>query len=294
MAAKEELTEPLAPAGRLRQAFEREEEMTRSPAFAFTLVASVFLAATPALAQWPAEDGACAGQEACNEEPFVMAGSDQSPVSGSLTLMSDYRFRGISRSDEDPALQAVLSLSAGRGFYAGTRATTLSGEDSFRRRNPALRDLGDVELDLYAGFGTLLGDGFEIDSGLLYRAYVGGDGPTDHFEPYASLSYLIGPVLATTGVRYAPSQDATGNEDLVYLFGQVDVSIPFQPWSFRLEAGHQDWGRFGDYWTWSIGAEHHLRIGGLPDTYLGLRYVDTDSALPGADAGLVASLRVAF
>ena len=82
---------------------------------------------------------------------------------------------------------------------------------------------------------------------------------------------------------------------MLYLFGQVDVTIPFRPWSFSAQVGRQDWGRFGDYWTWSIGVEHQLQIQGLPDTYVGLRYVDTDlPSVSGQDGGLVASLRLGF
>jgi uncharacterized protein (TIGR02001 family) len=263
-----------------------------------------FAAAAPAFAQEPGPEpeletaqpaDPCVGTEDCGDAPYAdMAGSDEPLVTGEVSLLSDYRFRGVSRSDEDPAVQAALTLTPGGGFYAGLRGTTLKGTDSFRELDPAFQDLGDVELDLYAGYGTQIGDGFEIDAGLMYYVFAGGDGPTDYFEPYASLSYLIGPVYGTLGAKYAPSQDAIGGEDMLYLFGQIDATIPFRPWSFSLQAGRQDWGAFGTYWTWSVGAEHHLRIEGLPDAYLGLRYVDTDTGLPNADAGLVASLRINF
>ena len=100
---------------------------------------------------------------------------------------------------------------------------------------------------------------------------------------------------ATAGAKYAPEQRAIGDEDMLYLFGQVDVSIPFRPWSFSLQAGRQDWGRFGSYWTWSAGVEHQLQIEGLPGAEIGLRYVDTDlPSTSGQDAGLVASLGFRF
>lgn len=234
-----------------------------------------------------------AAQDDRDEVPLgVSTGID---LSGEVSLLSDYRFRGVSRSDEDPALQAALTASHDSGFYAGIRATTLRGVDSFRLRNPAFRDLGDVELNLYAGYGARLGGGFDIDAGLLYYVFAGGDGATDHVEPYASLSYLIGPVYATAGAKYAPPQRAIGDEDMLYLFGQVEVSVPFRPWSFTGLIGHQDWGRFGSYRTWSIGVEHQVRIAGLPDAEIGLSYVDTDlPSRAGQDAGLVLSLGLIF
>ena len=243
-------------------------------AVAFALLAS----AAPALAQ-----------EEAPEEALGVPSSGLD-VGGEVNLLSDYRFRGVSRSDEDPALQAALTVSHGNGFYAGARGTTLKGIDSYRGR-----DLGDLELDLYAGYGAQLGGGWEVDAGAVYYVFAGGEGATDYIEPYASLSYLIGPVYATAGAKYAPSQRATGGEDMLYLFGQADVSIPFRPWSFTALVGRQEAGAFADYWTWTLGVRHQLRIAGIPDAELGLSYVDTDlPSQSGRGAGLVASVGLRF
>lgn len=216
-------------------------------------------------------------------------------ISGEATLMSDYRFRGISRSDENVAAEAGIDVRHESGVYAGARGTILDGNDPFRLRNPAFRDQGDLEMDLYAGYGRSLGGGFDLDAGLMYYAFAGGRGATDYAEPYASLSYLIGPVEMIGGVKYAPSQAATGHQDMVYLFGRVDVSVPFRPWTFSAEAGRQDWGAFGAYWNWSLGARYHVRLAGLPAAEIGLRYVDTDlPSVHGQDAGLQATLALRF
>jgi len=201
----------------------------------------------------------------------------------------------VTVEDDSPAAQAGLTVRHGSGAYAGARGTTLSGRDSFRLRDPGFRDLGDVQLDLYAGYGRDLGGGFDVDAGVMYYVFAGGDGATDHVEPYASLSYLIGPVYATAGVKYAPAQDAIGDEDMLYLFGQVDVTIPFRPWSFSVQAGHQDWGRYGSYWTWSLGGEYHVRIEGIPNAGIGLRYVDTSlPSAAGQDGTVVLTVRIGF
>jgi len=216
-------------------------------------------------------------------------------VSGDFSLMSDYRFRGISRSDEDPSAEAGLMVRHESGLYAGARGTILRGRDGFRARNPALRDQGDAEIDLYAGYRTGLGGGFDIDGGLMYYSFAGADGPGDYAEPYASLSYLIGPAQLTAGAKYAPSQAGTGREDMLYLYGQLDVGVPFRPLSFSASAGRQDWGPYGSYWTWSAGARYHLRISGLPGSEIGLSYVDTDlPGLAGQDAGLRLALEFTF
>lgn len=211
-------------------------------------------------------------------------------VNADANLMSDFRFRGVSRSGEDPALQGNVTVSHDSGFYLGTRATTLDGLDTFRLRDPDLDDLGDAQVELYAGYGRDLGAGLSVDGGLLYYAFPGGEGPREHFEPYVSASYLLGPVEATLGARHAWAQEGTGDEALTYLFGEVVAGVPFTPFKLTAGAGHQDWGVYGSYWNWSVGARYTLG-----PAELGLRYVDTDlPALPGQDAGLVASVRLGF
>jgi uncharacterized protein (TIGR02001 family) len=206
-------------------------------------------------------------------------------IDGEVGLLSDYRFRGISRSDEDPAAQAALTVSKD-SFYAGVRATTLSGH---------IPDHGDGEFDLYAGWRTDLGGGFDADAGLLYYAFAGADRHADYAEPYASLGYVLGPVQVSAGAKYAPAQRAIGDEDMLYLFGQADISVPLRPWGFTVQAGRQDWGRFGSYWNWSLGARYRLSLLGAADAELGLRYVDTDlPAAHGQDGGLILSAALRF
>ncbi|HEX8216117.1 MAG TPA: TorF family putative porin [Allosphingosinicella sp.] len=211
-------------------------------------------------------------------------------LSGEAEAMSDYRFRGISRSDEDPALQGNATLNHDSGFYVGTRATTLSGLDNFRLRDPQLDDLGDIEFDLYAGYNRDLGGGLTLDGGLMYYVFAGAEGRANYAEPYASLSYMLGPVEATGGVKYAPSQDGIGNEDMLYVFGELEAGIPFTPLTLRAHAGRQDWGRYGRYTNWSVGGSYTLG-----PAEIGLRYVDTNlPSVSGQDPTLVLSLGVGF
>ena len=218
-----------------------------------------------------------AAQEDTDTEVPAGGGVD---VSGEINLLSDFRFRGISRSDEDPALQGALTVSAPGGFYAGARGTTLK----------SVGDLGDVQLDFYSGYNADLGLGTSADLGLMYFVFPDGSGKTDYFEPYASVSHQLGPVLGTVGAKYAPEQDAIGGHDLLYLFGEVEAAIPLTPLTLTAQAGHQNAAAFGDYWTWSLGARATLG-----PFNAGVRYVDTDlPALPNVDAGLVLSLGLRF
>src|SRR3954447_16968594 len=97
------------------------------------------------------------------DEAAPPAAGAKASVSGGVTLLSDYRFRGISRSGGDPALQGQITVSLPIGLYAGVRGTTLKG----------VRALGDAELDLYAGYSASIASGTTLDAGLLYYTYPG-------------------------------------------------------------------------------------------------------------------------
>ena len=112
------------------------------------------------------------------------AQADEMGVSGNVTLTSDYKFRGISQSDESPAIQGGFDLDIGKGFYAGVWGSSVDFDV-----NEGGYD-GSLELDYYAGWGGSLGDsGVGIDVGYLYYDYPGDNGDKgDYQELYGSLS----------------------------------------------------------------------------------------------------------
>jgi uncharacterized protein (TIGR02001 family) len=135
---------------------------------AATVLAGVF-ATTPAFAQDAAEE----------PTPDVS-------VTGSVTLVSDYRFRGVGLSGGDIAIQGGLTLNSKPGIYFGTWASSL--EDS-----PVY---GEVELDVFAGWTGELTDGLGADVGVTYYAYPSKDtgaGPSDVWEFYGKLKPTFGP-----------------------------------------------------------------------------------------------------
>jgi uncharacterized protein (TIGR02001 family) len=214
-------------------------------------------------------------------------------LAGSAGLWSQYRFRGVSLSDEDPAAQASLTLSHKSGLYAGAWASTADG---FGRSAGA-----DMELDLYGGYGGDFALG-SYDVGVLWYAFPGAEN-ADRVELYGSLTGALGPARAKLGVNWAPSQDSLGNEDNLYLYTELSSGIPASPVTLRAHLGYTNGALSparlltgdSDYLDWSLGADYALG----PVT-LGLSYVDTDVAGAGAevadltDAAIVASISVGF
>ncbi|QWP75486.1 TorF family putative porin [Lysobacter sp. K5869] len=89
-------------------------------------------------------------------------------VRGGVTLMSDYIWRGVSQTQEDPALQAEINLEHRSGFYAGLWGSSIDftapGEEN---------DGVHYELDGYVGWAGELRPGLDLDVVLTRAAYPG-------------------------------------------------------------------------------------------------------------------------
>jgi len=213
-------------------------------------------------------------------------------VSGTVALVSDYRFRGVSQSDEEIAVQGGFTVSHESGFYVSTWASNLSGWGTFGGSN--------TELDLVGGYAASLG-GATIDVGVTWYMYPGGASKTDFAEPYVKISGDVGPVSALVGVAYAPKQEALGKwfltddayaagipdapgdkEDNFYIWGDVSAGVPSTPLTVKAHLGYSDGNSglgpngtsiapTGSYLDWMLGAD--LAVGPLT---LGVAYVDTN------------------
>ncbi|MCS6986382.1 MAG: TorF family putative porin [Sphingomonadaceae bacterium] len=257
--------------------------------------------------------------------PAAAAAQDEKPfsVSGSVALVSDYRFRGVSQSNLGAAVQGGLTLNHQSGLYTGFWSSNLAGWGTFGGPN--------LELDLFGGYKTELA-GLDLDAGFTVYTYPGGAKTTTFVELYAKLGGSLGPVNLTGGFFYAPSQKALGNwsnhpdsrpgdkEDNIYISGDASVGIPGAPLTLKAHLGYSDGNPglgpngtsiapTGSYWDWLVGVD--LAVG--PVT-LGIAYVDTDisdtsaawrrlqpnfSKQPDADkaisnAGVVLSISAAF
>ncbi len=196
-------------------------------------------------------------------------------VSGGVDLVSEYRFRGISRSGDDVAVQLAVTVAHDSGFYLGAWGSNVDGGAAY----------GDVEAQLYGGYETEIASGTRLDLGLTYYWYPGGDkafGPSDYGEAAARLSYMLGPVEATGTLAYAWDQAALGSDDSLYLGLGLSSGIPNTPVTLTAGVGYSDGSLSpggGDYLDWSLGAR-----ASFDRVTLALKYVDTDIGKTGVKA----------
>lgn len=214
-------------------------------------------------------------------------------VSGSAALVSDYRFRGVSMTDKEMAVQAGATISHESGLYVGTWGSNLAGWGTFLGSN--------MELDIYGGYKFPVGAA-SVDVGLTWYMYPGGLDTTDFAEPYIKLSAPVGPASVLVGAAYAPKQEALGQwynsgasavsgvydnpgakADNLYLWTDVSAAIPETPLTLKAHLGYTNGGNkglgpqgtsispTGEYIDWMLGADYALG----PVT-LGVSYVDTD------------------
>jgi uncharacterized protein (TIGR02001 family) len=233
--------------------------------FTMTSLSALMLATTaPALAQ----------------ETTEAESTPQITVTGGVTGVTDYRFRGLTQTDKKVAVQGTVNVNHSSGLYAGTWASTIDDTTS-------LPGYGDVEVDLYAGYTKTLPSGFGFDAGLLYYFYAGAPGKiggvkndTDFFEPYASVNYTFGPANIKVGGNYAwKGQDGLGGDDSLYLYSNLGVTIPKTPLKVTGHIGvsNGSLGAFNlnaaddTYTDYSVGLE-----ASFPHITAGVQYVDTD------------------
>jgi len=205
------------------------------------------------------------------------------------TFVSDYTFRGITQSDEGPAVQAGIDWNHDSGVYAGIWGSNVDFNDG---------DEATIEIDYFAGYSTEIYDDLTMDIGASWYSYPGAANALDYdyYEIYASFEYDYG--LATGGVGGAFTGDnfgGTGDAQYVNIFG----SLPL-PHDLTL-SGHlgrqwvEDNTNFGvpDYFEWQIGMDWEYE-----QFIFNLSYVDTNLnetyCADGCDGKLVVGVSAGF
>lgn len=182
------------------------------------------------------------------------AGAANAEVSANVALTSDYVFRGVSLSGEDPAVQGGFDYS-NDFWYAGVWASSLAASEG-----------ASSELDLYAGITPSTGP-VNWDLGLVSYWYPGADDDGTEFD------YVEGKIAASVDVTdaltlgaafyYSPENFGETGEAIYY---EANVSYEFND-ALKITGavGSQSIddvdGPGGanlddDYVTWNVGVTH--------------------------------------
>jgi len=169
-------------------------------------------------------------------------------VSFNASIVSDYRYRGISQSRLEPALQGGADyVNNPTGLYAGTWLSTIKWIDD-------AGGSGDVEWDIYAGKRGVITKEVSYDVGVLSYVYPsnGLHPGADTTEIYGQLGY--GPVYAK--YSYAVTNlfgiaDSKGS-GYIDIGGNFDVSNGY---TINAHVGHQTVANSSSfsYTDWKLG-----------------------------------------
>jgi uncharacterized protein (TIGR02001 family) len=113
-------------------------------------------------------------------------------------LVSDYRFRGISQTNFEAALQGGVDFSHKSGFYAGLWASNVKWIVQFNGATS-----GDYEVDLYAGYKGEITKDLTYDIGLITYQYPGNN----------------------SGERGTPGAGAVTNANTTEFYGALTYSV---------------------------------------------------------------------
>ena len=241
--------------------------------FAVSLAAMVTSLAVPSLAH---------AQDAADDSGLT--------VSANIALTTDYRFRGVSLSGGDPAIQGGVDVAHESGFYVGTWASSIDGGDTY----------GEMEFDIYGGWSGNVAEGVALDVGILYYLYpteeLGLD--TDYWEPYASVGFNLGGAEATVGAAYAFEQDSLGGDDNLYIYTDLGYSLPSTPISLSAHLGYTDGVLAPPFLAgdtdetgldWSIGASVSQGILQVGVAYVGVEGPSIDGLTDDAIVGTISA-----
>jgi len=186
-------------------------------------------------------------------------------LSANVGLFSDYRFRGVSQTNNKPALQGGFDFAHKSGFYAGNWNSSIAWLD-----DGLLGTSSGLESDVYVGYKFDLA-GVGLDVGNLYYYYAGEDmdSNVNTNEVYVGLSY--GPVSFKTSYTTSAGYFGFAGKGTLYysLSGAFPVSDTLSlKASYGKQVGKEDVESGVDY---SVGIAADLGDGWS----LGLSYIGT-------------------
>ncbi|HZR04156.1 MAG TPA: TorF family putative porin [Burkholderiales bacterium] len=193
-------------------------------------------------------------------------------LTANVSLVSDYYFRGLTQTWNQPAIQGGFDFAHSSGLYAGTWASNVSGNEF-----PG----GSLEWDLYGGYNYKVNDDVTVGAGLYFYWYPGANfrkaaagGPDEKFdtlEAYLNASWkFLSFKWSYALTDYFGIRKATGyahdTDGTMYFDLSANYGLPV--WEGLSLVGHVGYTLFPDdiynppgfngktdasYWDWKIG-----------------------------------------
>ncbi len=174
----------------------------------------------------------------------------ESPISANVALTTDYVWRGVSQTDNGPAIQGGFDYAHQSGVYLGVWGSNVdfgAGDDS------------NVEIDIYGGYATEFDGGVSLDVGFIHYDYP-SESDNDFEELYLGLGY--GPVSARVSHDF-------DNENTYWELG-AGFDLPAEM-GLSLQVGYYDFDDGSEYTDWKVAVSRSFAGADVE-----LAYTDTD------------------
>jgi uncharacterized protein (TIGR02001 family) len=198
--------------------------------------------------------------------PAAMA-QEALTITGNVALATDYAFRGISQTSQNPAIQGGFDAAFGSsGVYAGVWGSNVAFG-------------GSLELDAYGGWKTTVGP-VGLDLGVIGYFYPGAADDAaelDYYEGYVKASFTPAAGFTLGGAAYYSPEFTAETADGLYfeLNGAYTISDAL---SVSAAVGQQSIDDVNgppgaevddDYTTYNVGATYTLLGLGWDFRYVG-------------------------
>jgi len=192
-------------------------------------------------------------------------GSASGQLSATITVVSDYRYRGITLSDNEPAAQLGVAYDDAQGFYAGAFVSTVesstygtTGVQAISFAGYAWRNASGLSLEVGADYSVVTaaprfdyyevyaGFAFENLSGRVYYSprYFGQDSPAVYGELNAAPPLLENVrILAHVGILGSNAKPPYGQRSSPVIDFAAGAGIEWQ--GFNLQAAWAGVNQFG-------------------------------------------------
>ncbi len=202
-------------------------------------------------------------------------------LSFNAAIVNDYRYRGLTQTRFDPALQVGADyVHNPTGLYVGTWLTNIKWIKDGIDMQDGGHGKGNIEWDIYAGKRGDIGGGFTYDVGGLYYYYPGNNYAdyfknANTFEVYGQIGY--GPAYFKYSKSLTNLFGAVNSKYSTYYDLGASIDTGFYGLMVGLHVGHQDVkGNPGEssYTDWKVGVSKTFDQ--LAGVTLGIAYVGTD------------------
>jgi len=192
-------------------------------------------------------------------------------VAGNVAVTNNYIWRGITQTNDEPAVQGGLDISHSSGLYAGTWVSNVDFADPATASASSPASLSEIEQDWYAGYAGGIGD-FSYDVGYLYFSYP-QTSSADFGEVYASVGYSYLTLQANYTTNSQVDAGRFTEDDLYYkaaldvpIINDISVSATVGQYDFEDDAA-EDYTHYNLYLNkgnFSFGVEQNDEEGEFP------------------------------